>query len=149
MSDTKPDEQREGQVLEFSGKPSAFVSPSMLAVALRNGWQVTPERKQKYFAAMDKAIDEIHLAPPERRAIIAAQCTRVLVAEQGQQLRDIHHTEHMQHEDGILDLRLRRADEGKPSEIIGIQIAPSEELPLPPSLAGYRLKGMLPAPGKN
>lgn len=58
--------------------------------------------------------------------------------------RDLHHTERLQHEAGILDLRMRRAEEGKPNDCIAVQIAPVKELPLPASLAGYVRRVMEP-----
>src|SRR4051812_14119042 len=138
--------EREGRELDFSGKPSQFVSPSMLAEALRRGWQVTPTRKSQYFAALDDAIRNLgQIEDTEKRSRIAAQCARVLVAEQGQALRDIHHIEQMQHESGILDLRMRRAEEGKPNDCLAIQMTPVRELPLPPGLAEYRRKLLEPS----
>lgn len=130
---------REGR-LDFSKKPSEFVSPGLLAKAIRDGWQVNPERKRKYFAAMDAAIDSLsQIADLKDRANISAQCTRVLVAEQGQAIKDIQHRENMEHEDGILDLRLKRADDGKPESIVQVNIAPAESLPEPDWLSKRRL----------
>src|SRR5829696_1453763 len=69
---------------------------SMLAEAIRRGWQVTPQRKAAYFAALDRVVEDIDKIPdPSKRAQAAAQCARVLVAEQSAVMRDLHHIERM------------------------------------------------------
>jgi hypothetical protein len=111
-----------------------------LAEAIRRGWEITPERKAQYFEQLDRVMANLDaITDPMRRAKCVAQCTRVLVAEQGQALRDLHHTERLQHEAGILDLRLRRAEEGKPNDCVAVQLqTPVRELPLPDGLRHYR-----------
>lgn len=138
MNDLSANRESEREGLDFSAKPSAFVSPSMLSEAIRRGWQVTPERKKKYFEALDEAVDNLgQIADRGKRAQVATQCARVLVQEQAAALRDIHHTEQLQHEDGVLDLRMRRAEEGLPNDSLTVQVTPVEQLPLPPALAAY------------
>jgi hypothetical protein len=122
--------------------PSASQINEMARNATR-GRPLTPEERDGAIRVLKDAMEH---SRSYRTRITAG---KALAVYEALDLRDLHHTERLQHEAGILDLRLRRADEGKPSEIIGIQISPSEELPLPKSLADYRLKGMLPAPGKN
>jgi hypothetical protein len=105
---------------------------SMLAEAIRRGWQISPERKRAYFAALDRVVENIdQIADPSKRAQAAAQCARVLVAEQAAVMRDLHHIERMQHEDGMLDLRMRRAESGLPNDSLAIILAPEQPMPMP------------------
>lgn len=138
--------EREGQTLDFSGRPSAFVSPSLLAEALRRGWQISPERKRQYFAALDEAVRNLpDIKDASRRVQATAQCARVLVAEQGQAMRDVHHIESLQHEAGILNLRMSRAEEGKPNDCVEVQhVTPVRELPLPDALRSQRRRLLEP-----
>ena len=118
----------------------------MLAEAIRRGWQISPERKRRYFAALDRVVENIdQIADPSKRAQAAAQCARVIVAEQAAALRDLHHTERMQHESGILDLKMTRAEEGKPNDCVAIKLTPVRELPLPAWMAGMRKRLLEPS----
>jgi hypothetical protein len=121
---------------------------AMLAEAIRRGWQISPERKRRYFDALDRVVENIdQIADPSKRAQAAAQCARVLVAEQSAAIRDLHHTERMQHEAGILDLRMRRAEEGKPNDLIEhrVQMTPVRELPMPAWMLGMRKRLLEPS----
>lgn len=146
-----PAETREGPVLDFSGKPSTFVSPALLAKAIHNGWMVSPKRKAAYFAALDKAVNDLPtIQDPAMRAKIAAMAARVLVAEQGQALRDVHHVERMEYEQGVLNLKMVRAEAGKPNDsVVVIPMTPVEELPLPDALKHYRKRVLEPEPSEN
>lgn len=106
------------------------------------GRPLTAEERAKSIACLTEIIDDPKSA---RRTKITA--TRALTALESLDLRDLHHTERLKHEDGVLDLRYRRADEGKPDQIIEHQFAPVRELPLPASLSEYRKKIL--EPGKN
>jgi hypothetical protein len=82
-----------------------------------------------------------------KRTKIAA--VRALAALDAINLRDIHHVERMQHEAGILDLRMRRAEEGKPNDCVAVkQLAPFVELPLPDDLKHMRRR-LLDKPSEN
>ena len=53
--------------------------------------------------------------------------------------------ERLRHEAGILDLKITRAEQGKPNDSLAIiTTAPVEELPLPPWLAEKRLRILQP-----
>ena len=103
-----------------------------------------PFHERDYIACRDKLMNALEKCNHPRNI---AMLTRVIAMLERMNQVDQHHVERMQHEAGILDLRHRRADEGKPSEIIGIQIAPAVELPLPESLRGYERRIL--EPGKN
>lgn len=106
-SDESSPGEREGRSLDFSEKPSGTPSPSMLAEAIRRGWQITPERKRQYFAALDEAIRSLPDVPTATdRASIAVQCTRVLVQEQAAALKDLHKLEeYARLDDGLATAR--------------------------------------------
>ncbi len=102
-------EKREGRTLDISGKPSDVVSVSLLGQAIRRGWQITPERKRQYFAALDQTVRDLDgIEDPAKRGQVAAQCVRVLVAEQDAALRDLHQQE-----------KDKRLDAGLATENIG------------------------------
>jgi hypothetical protein len=104
----------------------------MLAEAIRRGWQITPERKRDYFASLDQAIRDLPaIHDPKARGMIAASCARVLVAEQDQALKDLHHVERLDAERGIVRLKMERAEEGKPNDSLRIILPPEQPMPMP------------------
>jgi hypothetical protein len=135
---------------ENGDKPALDMNVSqdraMLAEAIRRGWQISPERKRRYFDALDRVVENIdQIADPSKRAQAAAQCARVLVAEQSAALRDLHHTERLQHESGILDLRMKRAEQGKPNDCIAVQLTPVRELAMPEWMRTMRRRLLEPS----
>ena len=100
--------------------------------------RITPEEREKAIATLTRTIDQAR----SFRLRIAA--SRALSAFESTEVRDVHHIERMQHEAGILDLRMKRAEEGKPNDSIAVHLVPVQELPLPPSLAGMRRRLLEP-----
>ncbi len=89
-----------------------------------------------------------------RRALMRAVSLMALL--DAQSMRDEHHIEdkiHDQamqrerfaHEDGILDLRMRRAEEGKPNDCVAVQVTPVRELPLPDAMRSMRKRLLEPS----
>ena len=99
----------------------------------REAWGITSDMLKRVPAEMLAIIDD---PKATRRAKTAA--ARALAQLHANNLRDLHHIEKIRHEDGILDLRMRRAEEGKPNDCIAIRVTPVRELPLPAALAHYR-----------
>ncbi len=124
--------EREGKTLDFSRKPSEFVSPSALAEAIRRGWQVDPERKRQWFEAMDREMKNVQsVQDPKDRAQIVIGCNRVLQSEQSAAVRDIHHVERLEQENGIMKLKMQRAEEGIPNDSMAIVLPPEMPMPMP------------------
>jgi hypothetical protein len=138
-----PSVQPQGDALDMSNPGDRY----KLARAIRNSWQIDPDRKRRYFEALDEIVANLHtISDPAQRAKAATQAARVLIAEQGQALRDIHHRERLEAERGILDLKISRAEGGKPNDCVSI-VTPVRELPLPAAFAGMRKRIL--EPGAN
>ncbi len=70
---------------------------------------------------------------------------RTLATLTGQDQHDLHHVERLRAEQGILNLKMARAEEGKPNDLVAVQVVPVRELPLPPALLGYRKRLLEPS----
>jgi hypothetical protein len=97
------------------------------------GCPITPEDRRQSIEVLRTIMND-----PKRNSRVRIMASRVLATLESLDLRDLHHTERMKHEDGILDLRMRRAEEGKPNDCVAIQAAPVRELPLPEDLRSMR-----------
>jgi hypothetical protein len=140
-------ETTEGEVvvaLNPSRRSSPFVTPNDIAKAIRNGWQIDPERKRLYFEALDRAVlnDLQAIEDPHKRAIAAASCARVLVAEQGQALKDVHHKEDIDQQNGVMILKQQRAEMGLPNDSLAVILPPTTQTPMPAWME--RMKGECP-----
>lgn len=106
------------------------------------GALIKPAERQASIDMLNAIIADLKV--PRRTRITAS---RALAALEAIELRDLHHTERLQHEAGILDLRMKRAEQGLPNDSVALVPAPVRELPLPTSLLEYRKKIL--EPGQN
>lgn len=107
---------------------------------IRRRYPVTEADRVKSIKACRKVMRD----GKSQRAMLMA--VRVLAALDAQSMRDEHHIEEMRHQDGIMDLRMRRAEEGLPNDSsLNINVTPVEQLPLPPALASYTKRILRPS----
>ncbi len=76
----------------------------LLAEAIRRGWQINPERKQTYFAALDDLIRDAGERPFVEQAAVVIAANRLLQMEQSSALKRLHKLEEYE-----------RLDAGKPT----------------------------------
>lgn len=126
-----------GGLLDDRTKIGADVA--MLHKAVRENWNIPAETLQNLPAKLQAIIDDPKTT--KRTRIMAA---RTLATFKQQNQADRHHVERMQHEDGMLDLRYRKAAEGQPEAVVEHRIAPARELPLPAALREYRRRILEP-----
>lgn len=138
-SEVQSDVGRKGGAAELAAQ---IRGRDMLAVeqAARRGYPCDPQGRAESIAVCRAVMNDPKSS--RRTKLIAVRALAVL---DSLQLRDAHHYEGMQHDDGILELRARRAEEGRPNDLIGVQLVPVERLPDPDWLAKKREKLLKPS----
>lgn len=113
---------------------------AFLRRAIRERWEIPPETLRTVPTVLQAIIDDPRTT--KRTRIMAS---RALGQFKADNQRDLHHIERLQHESGILDLRMRRAEEGKSNDCIAITTPPVRELPLPDAMRKMRRKLLEPS----
>lgn len=71
-------------------------------------WAISDEKKEQYAKALDVALG-LALTKKDRRVVVS--CVKTLALLEGQNQTDEH-----------LDHKYRRADEGKPTDVVGVHV---------------------------
>ena len=77
-----------------------------------------------------------------RTKLMAVKALAVLDA---QKLRYAIHSEQLDAAAGIVRLKMARAEEGLPNDLLAVRVAPAEELPLPATMLAYRRRILEPS----
>ncbi len=103
------------------------------------GYLVTTEERARTVACCIQCMDD-----PKRPWRTRLAAIRALAVLTGQDQHDMHHVERLEAERGIVNLKMTRAEEGKPNDSVAVLVTPVEELPLPEALRGYRKRILEP-----
>lgn len=90
------------------------------------GRPITPEERDMQIVFLKATLD---CATASRRTKISA--SRALTALESLDLRDLHHRERIDQENGIMRLKQERAEAGLPNDSVALILPPVRQMPMP------------------
>lgn len=124
---------RKGQFGEMSLPGQEHVKAELrdLTSAVRRRWTVPRDALDAALAMSTQIIADPRT--PRRTRITAAKFISTMAR---MDLEDLHHRERLDAEQGIVRLKMERAEQGLANDLVAISPTGSQQLPLPPYLAG-------------